>query len=43
MLILAGVYATYSKWVNIEIQLAKEMDEKLLLSSHGHLKRHPKL
>ena len=24
VLILAGVYATYSKWINIEIDLAKE-------------------
>lgn len=25
VLILAGVYSTYSKWINIEIELAKEM------------------
>lgn len=29
IIILAGVYATYSKWINIEIQLAKEMGKKL--------------
>jgi hypothetical protein len=30
VLILAGVYATYSKWINIEIQLAKEMNKKII-------------
>lgn len=30
ILILAGVYATYSKWINIEIQLAKEMNKKII-------------
>ena len=43
VLILAGVYATYSKWINIEIQLAQEMGKKLLLFNRGRLKRHPKL
>ena len=30
IIILAGVYATYSKWINIEIQLAKEMEKKII-------------
>lgn len=30
VLILAGVYATYSKWINIEISLAQEMGKKII-------------
>lgn len=30
VLILAGVYATYSKWINIEIELAKEMGKTII-------------
>ena len=30
VLILAGVYATYSKWINIEIELAQEMGKKII-------------
>lgn len=30
VLILAGVYSTYSKWINIEIELAKEMKKKII-------------
>ena len=30
VLILAGVYATYSKWINIEIELAKSMEKKII-------------
>lgn len=30
VLILAGVYATYSKWINIEIQLAQEMGKTII-------------
>lgn len=30
ILILGGVYATYSKWINIEIELAKEMGKKII-------------
>ncbi len=30
VLILAGVYATYSKWINIEIELAKELNKKII-------------
>nr|MBQ4455546.1 TIR domain-containing protein [Clostridia bacterium] len=33
VLILAGVYATYSKWINIEIELAKEMGKKIIAVS----------
>lgn len=29
VLILAGIYSTYSKWINIEIELAQEMEERL--------------
>jgi hypothetical protein len=29
-LILAGVYSTYSKWINIEIDLAQEMGKKII-------------
>lgn len=28
VLILAGVYSTYSKWINIEIELAQSMGKK---------------
>ena len=30
MLILAGVYSTYSKWINIEIELAKSMNKRII-------------
>lgn len=30
VLILAGVYSTYSKWINIEIALAKEMGKRIV-------------
>lgn len=30
ILILAGVYATYSKWINIEIDLAKNMGKRII-------------
>ena len=30
ILILAGVYSTYSKWINIEIELAKSMNKKII-------------
>ena len=30
VLILAGVYATYSKWINIEIELAQELGKKII-------------
>lgn len=30
IIILAGVYATYSKWINIEIELAKSMKKKII-------------
>ena len=30
VLILAGVYSTYSKWINIEIDLAKSMGKKII-------------
>ena len=30
VLIMAGVYSTYSKWINIEIELAKSMSKKII-------------
>lgn len=30
VLIMAGVYSTYSKWINIEIQLAKELGKAVI-------------
>lgn len=30
ILILAGVYATYSKWIKIEIELAQSMNKKII-------------
>lgn len=30
VLVLAGVYSSYSKWINIEIELAKEMGKKII-------------
>lgn len=30
VLILAGVYATYSKWINIEIEIAQEMGKPII-------------
>lgn len=30
VLILAGVYANYSKWINIEIELAQQMGKTII-------------
>lgn len=30
VLIMAGVYSTYSKWINIEIELSKSMNKKII-------------
>lgn len=30
VIILAGVYSTYSKWINIEIDLARELGKKII-------------
>lgn len=30
ILILAGVYSTYSKWINIEIELAQNLEKKII-------------
>jgi len=30
VVILAGVYSSYSKWINIEIELAKSMNKKII-------------
>lgn len=30
VLILAGVYASYSKWINIEIELAQQLGKKII-------------
>lgn len=29
-LVLAGVYSTYSKWIQIELELAAEMRKKII-------------
>ena len=41
ILILAGVYSTYSKWINIEIQLAQEMGKKIIAIEHWGAERTP--
>lgn len=30
VLILAGVYSTYSKWINIEIEIAKRLGKRII-------------
>lgn len=30
VLILAGVYASYSKWINVEIELAKKHGKRII-------------
>jgi hypothetical protein len=30
ILILAGVYATYSKWINVEIEIAKKLKKSII-------------
>lgn len=30
VVIMAGVYSTYSRWINIEIEIAQEMGKKIL-------------
>lgn len=30
VLILAGVYSSYSKWINIEIEIARELGKKII-------------
>lgn len=30
VIILAGVYSTYSKWINIEIELARKMGKTII-------------
>ena len=30
VIVLAGVYATYSKWINIEIELAQRMGKRII-------------
>ncbi len=30
VIVLAGVYATYSEWINIEVELAKSMGKKII-------------
>ena len=38
--ILAGIYSTYSKCINIEIEIAQEMGKRLQLLNLGALKKH---
>lgn len=30
VLIMAGIYSTYSKWINIEIELARSMNKEII-------------
>lgn len=39
VLIMAGVYSTYSKWINIEIELAKSMNKKIIAIEPGGSER----
>ncbi len=40
VLILAGVYSTFSKWINIEIELAKCMNKKIIAIEPWGQKKH---
>jgi MTH538 TIR-like domain (DUF1863) len=39
ILILAGVYSTYSKWINKEIEIAKSYNKKIVAIDLGHQKK----
>lgn len=39
VIILAGVYATYSKWINIEIDIAQEYDKPIIAVKHWGAKK----
>ena len=30
ILVLAGVYASYSKWINIEVEIAQQMGKRII-------------
>lgn len=30
VVIMAGIYSAYSKWINLEVELAKEMNKKII-------------
>ena len=34
VLVLAGVYSTYSKWINIELELASELGKKIIVADY---------
>ena len=36
VIILAGVYSTYSKWINKEIEMAKKYNVELYFNGHEH-------
>lgn len=39
VLVLAGVYSTYSKWINIEIEMAQDMGKKIIaIEPRGSIK-----
>lgn len=43
VMILAGVYATYSKWINVEIELAKSMNKKIIAVQYWGAERTSKM
>lgn len=42
VIILAGVYASYSKWINIEIELAKQYNKPIIAVEYWGLREHRK-
>lgn len=43
VIILAGVYATYSKWINIEIELAKQYNKPIIAVEYWGAERTSKV
>ena len=43
VIILAGVYATYSKWINIEIELAKQYNKPIIAVEYWGTERTSKV
>ncbi|MBR4793342.1 MAG: TIR domain-containing protein [Bacteroidaceae bacterium] len=43
VIILAGVYATYSKWINIEIELAKKYNKPIIAVEYWGAERTSKV
>ena len=40
VLIMAGMYANYSEWIEIEIELAKEMNKRIIAIEPWAAKKH---